>query len=261
MTELSIRFTGSHLKPEYVSARELGNLIASVEDMVASIVLHDTEKEQKRIDVVVGLKALISESIGLQYTISDDKPQYQQAVIAVVHAFREEDFRRIPRTGLEPARRIVRFLKKHRCKAEVKANNGRPLAEFTITERTKITKPVDVTGKTTLYGVVDRVGGKETRACFETVQGQRLNCKVASRDLARQLGKCLYTEVGLQGTAKWFGDTMELHDFIIEALLDYEPTPLPTAFSELSEVIGDNIRHLHHTEIDNFATELREWVL
>ncbi|MDM8520940.1 hypothetical protein QUF64_12900 [Anaerolineales bacterium HSG6] len=238
MAELSIRFTGSHLKPEQVSARELGNLIASVEDMVASIILQDAKEEQKRDDVRIGLKALTTESIGLQYVIPDNNPQYQHALGSVVYVFQKEDFRRMPRTGLRPARRIVRFLKKHRCEAQVKATNGRLFAEFTITERTKIIKSVDVIGKTTLYGVVDRVGGKETKARFETVQGQRLNCKVASRDLARQLGERLYTKVGLQGTAKWFGDTMELHDFIIEALTNGWIGPFNRSAGQLNRCLG-----------------------
>lgn len=80
-----------------------------------------------------------------------------------------------------------------------------------------------LTGETTLYGEVKRVGGFKPRVVLKTIQGDTIYCD-ASKALAQELGRRLYTEVGVRGQAKWNMQTLRIDAFIIESV---PPLSLP----------------------------------
>jgi hypothetical protein len=98
-------------------------------------------------------------------------------------------------------------------------------------------KPVYITGETTLYGIVKRVGGNTPTVLIQTLDGNHISCQV-DEILARKLGKSLYTKVGLIGIAKWNVADSAIKAFKIKKMTAYQETPLSEAFSRLSDEIG-----------------------
>ena len=64
-----------------------------------------------------------------------------------------------------------------------------------------------VSGDTSVYGRIERVGGATEMRCGLRVPeqpGRMIICSVANRDLARQLGQYLYQHIVVSGKANWF---------------------------------------------------------
>jgi hypothetical protein len=104
-------------------------------------------------------------------------------------------------------------------------------------DQLKESETVYITGETTLYGIVKRVGGEPPTVWIQTLEGNHILCQV-DETLAKQLGSLLYTRVGLIGTAKWNVADSSIKSFQITQMTAYQQTPLSYAFSSLSDEIG-----------------------
>src|SRR5690606_38320829 len=90
------------------------------------------------------------------------------------------------------------------------------------------------------------------------LNGARLDCNVTERDdlaVARQLGRRLYTEIGVKGEASWDLRDMSVVFFRIDELLDYQATPLPEALDNLYEIAGQHFEAID--ALDTFIADLR----
>lgn len=92
-------------------------------------------------------------------------------------------------------------------------------------------EPIKTSGSTTLYGVLERVGGVEPKAALRTSSG--LVSITLDRDFARKLAPRLYERIGLSGMAIWNVDTWQILDFRPTEILDYRPGTIAQAFEEL----------------------------
>jgi hypothetical protein len=69
-------------------------------------------------------------------------------------------------------------------------------------------------------------------------QSRLLFCKVASQEVARQLGNYLYQEVAATGTARWLRNTWKVVGFTINSVYQPRPGSLAEAFQALHEAGG-----------------------
>jgi hypothetical protein len=100
--------------------------------------------------------------------------------------------------------------------------------------------PALVTGATTLLGRCLRVGGATSpKAEVRTARGGRLLHLEVSEALAKQLGKRLYEEVLLSGTATWEAPDWRLKSFKVSAVHELDPQRPGETFRELRERSSD----------------------
>lgn len=253
---LEIRFTGSGMKPGSIRSKELAEIIEAFEDMIVSVVLNDNPELQKE-SVIIGLINIKDESIGLQFD-----PNLEELTIPamsqITQSFATHNFSHLPSATAKPAQKIVSFVKKYQCEAELRIHNGQSELKAVITPSTEIPITLPLTGETTLYGEIKRVGGVEPKVTLKTIDGQTVYCEV-SQELAKELGHRLYTQVALYGEAQWSADTLQLEGFRIKSELDYKETPIAEAFAELRDVLGDSFDDIE--DVQEFVTDLRRGVI
>jgi hypothetical protein len=115
--------------------------------------------------------------------------------------------------------------------------NGKPKTLATLTPDFEIPKPGYITGQTTIYGEVVRVGGVEPKVEIKTIAGQTLYCPFELK-LASQLGALLYQLIGLDGDARWNTQSFEIEDFRVTGISEYRDISLIDAFQSLSAIAG-----------------------
>lgn len=81
----------------------------------------------------------------------------------------------------------------------------------------KISNSLFLSGNTSIWGTVQRVGGVTAMRCALRLpdNNRLLFCEVESLELARQLGDFLYQRVVASGRAQWLKSTMHLFSFAI----------------------------------------------
>jgi hypothetical protein len=242
------------MAPKNVRVGELADLLSSLEQALSAIVGVPPE------ELILGLVDVRDQSAG--YAVSLPSDAAADAVRAWGNAIRQADFTGIPRTALEPTRKILSFVRRHNCIGTVvEARKRTPLAQ--MTPDTVITAHAEdwLTGKTTLYGYALRVGGANPRVFLRMDGAANVTVDLASETLAREIGERLYSWVGLSGTARWHPHSRALMSFMAEELLPYDPDParsLIETLGDLSTVIGDDLADLDEDDliaIRNFGSE------
>jgi hypothetical protein len=96
------------------------------------------------------------------------------------------------------------------------------------------------TGNITVTGTVERVGGATEPKCLLRIPGQRrvVVCRLASRALARTLGKYVYSDVQAAGRAVWIRGTHRVIRFRIESITPVSVGPVLDGFASLRRIGG-----------------------
>lgn len=215
---IGIRLIG--LKPEDLRAGELAKVISQFEDMIAAMVKRDRPLISKD-ELVVGLVHIENKSVGLEF--STKLPELAlPAYFGITDAVATERYLDLPGETLRHLRDFHSFIKSKNCECEMFSRNGKINLKAVLLPKTIIPEHPKITGQILVFGRIIRVGGEEPRVMFDVPNGKTLFCKVKNEDLARQLGQRLYTWVGLQGTAVLNSDTLDITEFRVEEITEYE---------------------------------------
>ena len=84
----------------------------------------------------------------------------------------------------------------------------------------RVTAAAFVTGRTSLFGKVERVGGVTDAKCGLRVPAQKrmVICRVATDELTRKLGRFVYQHLMVHGEATWLRGSGFVRSFVIEAV-------------------------------------------
>lgn len=251
-TTVEILLTGTGMSPGKIRSKEIAEVIESVEDMVASMVIRD-HPELKKEAIVIGLKSIRQGSIGLKFS-----PNLAELTLPatrrITQSISENDFGMLPSGTLSSLRKLSTFSRRHQCNAEFFAENGKLESLAVITPETHIPDIYPISGETSLYGEITRVGGAEPRIQFKTLDGKIIYCDT-SKLIAKKAGTKLYSKVELRGLAEWNSETFEIENFNVFDISDYK-TSLPSeAFEELSNLIGSSFDNVQ--DVNRFASEIR----
>lgn len=253
-TVLQVRLVGPEIAPGLVRSSDLADIIDSVEDMIASVIVME-DPSLKKDEIVVGLLSVGEGSMTLEFAspLSDlVVPAFQEVAKAVEH----DDYRGLPTSSINALERIATFSRKSNSNVEFRGPNRDRVAEVlgVISPSTTI-KPVPLMmGPTTIHGKVIRVGGRKPKVMIELPNGESVFCDI-EYELAKELGQRLYSWVGLYGTAKWDSKDLSLKDFSIDRITEYEDTPLTEAVAKLSEVAGQYFEDID--DVEGYISALR----
>ncbi len=143
---------------------------------------------------------------------------------------------------LKPIGHLSRIAQQLECSIVLRESNhgGRVLAEIEAQSFKTISETALVSGETSIAGKVKRVGGATAMKAALRVafQDRLLYCQIASSETARQLGKHLYQEVVVTGTAQWIRDSWQVFSFTIKEMYQPESGSLLEALEALREAGG-----------------------
>lgn len=249
---VEILLTGEGMSPGKIRSKEIAEVIESVEDMIASMVIRD-HPDLKKETIVIGLKSIRQGSIGLEFS-----PNLAELTLPatrrITRSIAENDFGILPSSAINSLRKLSAFTRRHQCNAEFFTQNGKLEALAVLTPETRIPDIYPLSGETSIYGEITRVGGAEPKIQFKTLDNQIIYCST-SKAIAKKAGAKLYTKVELRGLAEWNSETFEIENFHVIDISDYEQTSPSEAFEELANLIGDSFDNI--TDVDRFVSEIR----
>jgi len=249
---LEIHFVGENISPENIRIGEIAVILDAIENVLLSVVSKKHEGLTKDI-LTIGLHNVNAGSLGLQFTSKLPEvvtPAFEQVAVSV----RNRTIDAIPFESLNHFEKILSFVKRHHAQADFIVVNGISRNLATLTSDFELPKPVHITGQTTIYGEIVRVGGVEPKVEIKTISGQTLYCPFEI-ELASQLGSLLYQLVGLDGNARWNTQNFEIEDFRVTGISIYRDIPMIEAFQSLSEIVDK-----YYSDIEDvvaYVAELR----
>lgn len=247
MSELGIRFTGNQIQPGRVSAKHLADVLRAYEDVIADLVTNHSPEISKDL-IVVGLSEITHQSVGLQFEANVPELTLPAAT-QLTEAIQQLRFDMLPETARKFFITVRNFTRRYGCTAEIQAQGQ--LA--TIDETSEIATPPKLTGFTTVYGTVQRVGGDEPRVRLQMFTGESVYC-TTTVDMAKEIGDHLYEDVGLEGTATWDYESLKIEEFKVDRLLPYGSTSAALAFRELRSEFSEIFDSI---DPDEFVAEIR----
>jgi hypothetical protein len=258
--QIEVKIVGADITPEKISSRDIGELIASVEQMIASVVARDNPALQvDERDVVVGLAAIQSGSYVLQFRTVYDT-EVAKAYATISQSIVSGNYSKLPRKSIDAIKDIRKISRKYRTSTELWETNGHHTQLATVSQNTAINlENPFATNRTTLYGTVISVGGEEPpRARLKLLDGTYLYCNITRREqlrIARQLGERLYQRVGVQGVARWDVFDMTIQYFLIERVTEYTRKSMQQAIASLYDIAGKYYENVG--DIDALVADMR----
>ncbi|MBA4029794.1 MAG: hypothetical protein C0478_02610 [Planctomyces sp.] len=120
---------------------------------------------------------------------------------------------------LPAIRSLSEVSKSHGWKMEVSVPGQirHPLFVISGHEYGDIEKRILMTGESSIYGRIERVGGASGMKCVLRVSNRKplLYCSIKSREIAQELGKRLYESIHAKGTSQWIQGSGRLVSFEI----------------------------------------------
>lgn len=230
-----IHLTGQDLHPASIRIGKLTELLEAVEDLVYSTALVDHPTLTKD-NLSISLVDIEPGSIGLCFAAQIPEvaiPSFIQ-VAEAIHSSRMDN---LPYTVVEPMEKIVKFLHRNNAEADFIITNGGAKTLVTLTGDFTLPRQSTLTGITTIYGEVVRVGGVDPKVEIKTITGQTLFCSFA-RDLAPEIGAKLYKMAGFIGEAQWDLNSKLITQFKVNGITNYEATPIVETFHVLQNLVG-----------------------
>jgi len=248
---IQLRLIGKNIEPGLVRSRELADVLGSIEDMIASIIVREDQSIKKE-DVVVGLTEISEGSIRLKFS-SIKSIAVVSALMIAATAVNVGNYDKLPRSSVASLQKIASFARRNNCLAELMTLDPEQTVAV-ISPETEINFRSPIIGETTIYGKILRVGGKTPKAMIETLEGEVIYCDLDIK-LAKELGQRLYDLVSLSGVAKWDAHDLFLEDFHIKEIGGYEGKTISSAINELSVSIGKYFKDI--TDVTKYISEIR----
>jgi len=251
---IEIRMTGETISPGVVRSRDIGNIIAAIEQMLAAVVLQKNPNLGLTDDeIIVGLTAIQPGSINLQFTTPEVyEPYIAQAYHDISSSIGNRSYDKLPDVTIKALRDVRHLSTKYTATIEFWWHNGEPAHLATLSRDTLIeVETREFKGETILYGTVINVGGTHPTAKIQLLDGKFITCDIVGRErkeLAKQLAYKLYAEVGISGLATWNSD-WALTGFQIESLVDYQPlSSIEVALEKLGQLASPYLEKIDDLE-------------
>lgn len=249
---IEIKISGENLSPATIRAKELAAILVNAEEMIISTIIN-ADHTIKKEEIIIGLVSIEKGSVDLCFESQSPQLVYS-AYEKLTQAIRTDNYVNISEPSIEAIGEFVAFSKKHNCITEFGYKNGNSQILAKITPQTNISSSEYFWGETTIYGYVQRVGGKKPSVKVKTISGQNLVC-TTTQEIAKKVGSHLYNWVGLSGIASWDNKTLRINSFKISEITEYEETDNQRVFDMLSSNFGEYFEDIENP--DEFVNKLR----
>jgi hypothetical protein len=242
-----ILFDGPGLYPEKIPVATLASTLSAVQRLAEGEPVLDEEEGQENSEAVEddrSLRLLDIKRGSAVFRMS--APSGQEAVnrIRAVGRFLtkpdevgENDY------ILNPIERLSATARALKCKIVLRepGRAGDILASIEPDTYAVISKSLLIQGDTSFVGRIQRVGGATEMKCALRVDFQHrlMFCKVSSQEISREMGKHLYEEVVVHGSALWLRTSWRIFAFTVTSISQPKQGSLAQAFEELRKAGGD----------------------
>jgi hypothetical protein len=256
--QILIKLTGADVSPETVRARDLAEFLVQFETAILETVAA-TKKVPPEIaarEWIVSLLKIERGSESLTFALSGEVID-GASLLSLAHYSR--DYSQIPFKAQEALHKISSQATENFWNVEFVEDKGLNIKSAVISAENPVPLPriAKVQGDTTIYGKLIRVGGVEPRAMLQMPDRNYIYIAL-KEEMALSLAskERLYKQVGIEGTATWRVDTMELLDFKAKRITAYQPhnSNLVETFTELAKSAGGRWDEL---DAEKFVAELR----
>ncbi len=251
-----VHVSGERFSPESLALEEIADFLVNLEQMVAAVVAHKHPNLDIERRGVIRLSSLTEGSVDL--ACSTPYRETGTALRSIGSVAEDGDTARLPEEARAPFLKLLKFNHDFRTNTEIRESGGTRTRLAILTPDTRINSPaasVSISGTTTLYGELLRIGGDPPRARIRLMDGEAISCTVRSRDLARELARRLYETIGVRGKGEWETVRMKLVKFHVDELTEYRQTSLMEAIESLREVAEEHYQKID--DINAFVADLR----
>lgn len=237
---IGLRFVGEGIDPKSLTIKELAKLMTSLEDTILAIVQEQNPSIKKE-DINLSLVDVVDTS-AFYKSLPSLAEVMVGAYLTITTAIHNKEFNKLSPQSISSFQPIVDFTNQRQCKAQLRLG-GDLLATVEPDSREEESPLEEVAnrfiyGKTTLYAVVQRVGGAKPKAMLQIPQSETLLYIDTTAAEAKKLAARLYDTVALTGTATYESESFKIVNFKIEEILEFEEVSINEAFNEVREVLG-----------------------
>lgn len=251
--QIGIRFIG--MKPSDIRATELAKIITAFEDMIASTVNRNRQEIPKK-ELGIGLVFIDEKSVGLKFSTKLPEltiPAYNE----ITKSISSDKFLQLSSETLKHLREIHNFVKARNSEAEMLIHNGKITVNAILFPKIEIPEHPKIKTQIVIYAKIIRVGGSKPHVTIELPSENSLTCQVKDEALARKIGQRLYTFAGLQGNATLDSDNLDVLEFRVEKLNDYEGRlSLKDTIAQLSSMSGKYYADVN--DVEAYVESLRD---
>ena len=234
--KIKIRIEGNKINPATMKSKELADFITNIEEMLVSTMVSDHD-DIKRDDCMVSLTGLEANCVSLNFVPN----YYGQAVAAyekITHCVKDGLIGELTEKTVEALVYLKKFSSKNKCEVFMLTAGNKVLAKINHETDVALASPI-ITGTTTVYGTLLRVGGKEPKIMVETEDEETLYCKVTEK-LAKDVAHLVYSRVMMNGVAKWNSSNWEMVEFVPQDVTKMSNESYSESMDYLSAKYGDH---------------------
>jgi hypothetical protein len=229
----ALRFAGTHVSPSTVRLRDLYDVLHAFESAI-SITSH-----QQLGGPQVDLHLVNIREGSTECWLSVNTAGYKAAALCA-EAIAARNLSHLPAKARD---NLLAIQTKARIKDwTLSIFDGNGMAPAEIGPDTEFVTDAIVTGRSSLTGWVNRVGGTERpTAQIILADFRRFTAEIAGTDLAAELGRLLYSSVTFDGEAQWATPDWRLVDFKIIGIAGVnQDLELLATLQRLAEIAGDS---------------------
>jgi len=227
-----LKFFGENIHPDSFSAKELGNILITIEDSVKSVIdeNYPNTNPNKCSISLVNIKDE-SDSLYLK-TIGD--PDLNNAFSDWGNSFGNESFLNLPDKAYKGVKHIHGLIKKKNCDLKI-VYKREELGYLRYTDILPTPQDVLIKITTSIFGKVQKIGGDKPRVWVKTEAGQTFSFGL-TQEQATELSPRLYETVSLKGQASWNTVTETLSRFSLKEINNYQAGSAVEIINELKAI-------------------------
>jgi hypothetical protein len=249
---LEINLSGKEIYPETLKASEIAEIISAYEISLLSIVQRD-HPEINIDEAFISLVEVTKNSAHFKFQ-PRIKKVFINAAIVVNTSLSTGNYYSLPFKSIESLQTIWHFTKRNNCVAQFAGDKSIPVAQISPESKIEIDDSFYYQGETTIYGMIERIGGSIPRVRMKLDDDTILYTEI-DKVKAKELALKLYDTVCVKGFAKWRKDNYKLEDFKIEEIVGYSETSVSDSLSALKNSIGSYWDKISNP--DEYIMELR----
>lgn len=212
--DFEIRFVGHDLRPWAVPVRVLARALTAVQRLMEP---SDEERPQNDEELIQTVTNLVTplHLIGVvsgsaRYSVSANDPKRTINMLTEAgRALKNPNIEDWSIDLLAPIEELSVIARSLNCTIEFKqpGRDGEVFATIESDSYAALAATAFVTGESSIYGYLERVGGATDQRCglrLPTQPEKMVYCTVETEELVRQLGQHIYENVFVSGIVTWF---------------------------------------------------------
>ena len=240
---LYVRFTGGDISPERVSLSALTQTLNAIRQLSSNGVSHHTHTSGEPADP--GMFQLVGVKRGSALYQFDGRTSGLFKLRDIGHLLENPEAAGEVDFNFRAITELSSVTTRLRCKITIggRLEDGKLviLARIGPDTWSNLRNALFVEGDTSIFGTVKRVGGATEMRCSIRLppDGRLLYCKVDGAELSRRLGRYLYEDVLLNGSATWLRSNWRIVDFIVRSVSQPKQGNIVETFEALRDAGGD----------------------